>query len=125
MTERVVQSFGLTRGQLEGLARVSVGQVGLDRLLDIAAPVMSRLATAGVMNLRKESGAAAARSAARREAAQEGSRYLTKYGARYVPLLGPIVSAGIGFTTAYVYGKYLLNECEDAARKILAALPKD
>jgi predicted GTPase len=125
MTERVVQSFGLTRGQLEGLARVSVGQVGLDRLLDIAAPVMSRLATAGVMNLLKESGAAAARSAARREAAQEGSRYLTKYGARYVPLLGPIVSAGIGFTTAYVYGKYLLNECEDAARKILAALPKD
>src|SRR5581483_9327350 len=33
MTERVISAFGLTRGQLEGLARLSVGSVPLDRLL--------------------------------------------------------------------------------------------
>jgi predicted GTPase len=123
MTERVVAAFGLTRGQLEGLARVSVGSVTLDRLLDIAAPVLRRLATAGVVSLFKEAGAEAVKTTARREGAREGGKYFFKYGVRYAPVVGQLVSAGVGFGAAYLYGKYLLNECEETTRKIIAALP--
>jgi len=123
MTERVISAFGLTRGQLEGLARLSVGSVPLDRLLDIAAPVLGRLATAGVVSLFKEAGTDAAKAVVKREAAQEGGRFFFKYGIRYAPLVGQVVSAGVGFTAAYLYGKYLLNECEETLRKVLAALP--
>ncbi len=119
MTERVVTAFGLTRGQLE---RLAVGQVSLDRLLDIAAPVLTRLATAGVLSLLRESGTEAAKAAVRREAAEEGTRLLTRYGARYAPVVGPLISASIGFATAYLYGKYLLNECEETTRRIVASL---
>ncbi len=124
MTERVITAFGLTRDQLETLAKVSVGSVTLDRLLDIAAPVLSRLATAGVVSLFKEAGTEVVQSTARREVAQQGGRYFFKYGIRYAPLVGQLVSAGVGFAAAYLYGKYLLNECEETARKILAALPE-
>jgi predicted GTPase len=123
MTERVITSFGLTRSQLEGLARVSLGSVTLDRLLDIAAPVLGRLATAGVISLFREAGTDVLKSTARHEVAQEGGRYFFKYGVRYAPVIGQLVSAGVGFAAAYLYGKYLLNECEETLRKVLAALP--
>jgi hypothetical protein len=36
--------------------------------------------------------------------------------------VGQLVSAGVGYATAYVYGKYLLDECEQALGKIVARM---
>jgi predicted GTPase len=125
MTERVVSAFGLTRGQLEGLARMSVGKVSLDRLLDVAAPVLSRLATAGVVSLFERAGTEVIKRGAGKEVAQEGSRYFFKYGVRYAPVVGQLVSAGVGFGAAYLYGQYLLNDCEETLRKVIAVMPRE
>lgn len=123
MTERVIVAFGLTRPQLEGLARTASVHVPVDRLLDVAAPVLSRLARTGLLALFKEAGEEALKEGAVRTAAKQGPNYFFKYGAKFAPLIGTLVSAGVNFTSAYLYGKYLLNECEETTRKLLHVLP--
>ena len=124
MTHQVVSAFGLTREQLESLSKTTVGGVTLDRLLDVAAPVTSRLATAGVMTLFKEATLEAAKKTGGKFAVREGTGMLFRYGARFAPVVGQLVSAGVNFSAAYLYGKFLLNECEDTTRKIIAELPR-
>lgn len=116
MTQEVVSAFGLTRNQLENWAKMQVGGLPLDQVLNLAAPVMSRLATAGMVSMFRE-----ASSEALSLGARKGTGYMAKYGAKYAPIVGQLVSVGVNFGASYLYGHYLLNECEDVARKLLRA----
>ncbi|HEY7153697.1 MAG TPA: GTPase [Gemmataceae bacterium] len=114
MTRQVVGAFGLQRDQLENLAKLKVGPANLDFMLDAARTVLARLVENGLISFSKKAGAEAAK-----QAAQKSGKAAAHYGSKYVPLIGQLVSAGIGFGTAYYYGQFLLDDCEEALSKIV------
>jgi hypothetical protein len=122
MTRQVIEAFGLTREQLKHLSTTNVSGMPLDRLLDMASPILRRLAQGGIVAALRGLGHEAA-GLAGKKAAKEGGVAALKYAARYAPFIGIAASAGIGFATAYAYGANLLNACEETARMILAAAP--
>jgi GTP-binding protein EngB required for normal cell division len=117
MTAQVVSEFGLQRQQLENLARAQVGPAGLDFMLDAARTVLGRLVEGGILSFFKEAGAEAAK-----QVTQKTGKTVVRYGSKYAPYIGRLVSAGIGFGTAYYYGQFLLEDCENALTKIVGAL---
>lgn len=114
MTRQVAGEFGLQRGQLENLARLKVGPVNLDFMLDATRTVMARMVEGGLTSFFKEAGAEAAKQATRKS-----GQAATHYGSKYVPIIGQLLSAGIGFGTAYYYGQFLLDDCEKALNQIV------
>jgi hypothetical protein len=114
MTRQVVGEFGLQREQLEILAKLKLGPLDLDFLLDAARTVLPRLVEGGLVAFFKEAGAEAAR-----QVTQKTGKTLSRYGSKYAPYIGRLVSAGLGFGTAYYYGQFLLDDCEEALRKIV------
>jgi predicted GTPase len=114
MTRQVVGEFGLQREQLENLAKLKVGPLDLDFLLDAARTVLPRLVEGGLVAFFKEAGAEAAR-----QVTQKTGKTMTRYGSKYAPYIGRLVSAGLGFGTAYYFGQFLLDDCEEALRKIV------
>jgi GTP-binding protein EngB required for normal cell division len=118
MTRKVISACGLRRDQLERLERLQVRGLTLDFMLDAASTVLTRLAESGVIALVKQAGKAATQEAGR-QAAQQGGKYFFKYAVKLAPLVGQVVAAAVGGTTAYFYGKFLLDECEEALLKIV------
>jgi predicted GTPase/uncharacterized protein (DUF697 family) len=114
MTQQVVREFGLQRDQLESLAKLKVGPANLDFMLDAARTVLGRLVEGGIVAFFKEAGAEAAK-----QVTQKTGKTLTRYGSKYAPYIGRLISAGIGFGTAYYYGQFLLDDCEEALGKIV------
>jgi predicted GTPase/uncharacterized protein (DUF697 family) len=114
MTQQVVREFGLHRDQLENLARLKVGPASLDFMLDAARTVLGRLVEGGIVAFFKEAGTEAAR-----QVTQKTGKTLTRYGSKYAPYIGRLVSASIGFGTAYYYGQFLLDDCEEALNQIV------
>ena len=114
MTRQVVGEFGLQREQLENLAKLKAGPVNLDFMLDAARTVLGRLIEGGLVAFFKEASAEAAR-----QVTQKTGKTLTRYGSKYAPYIGRLISAGIGFGTAYYYGQFLLDDCEEALSKIV------
>ena len=114
MTRQVVGEFGLKRDQLENLAKLKVGPANLDFMLDAARTVLARLVEGGLIAFFKEAGAEAAK-----QVTQKTGKTVTRYGSKYAPYIGRLVSAGIGFGTAYYYGQFLLDDCEQALDKIV------
>lgn len=114
MTRQVVGEFGLQREQLENLAKSKAGPVNLDFMLDAARTVLGRLIEGGLVAFFKEASAEAAR-----QVTQKTGKTLTRYGSKYAPYIGRLISAGIGFGTAYYYGQFLLDDCEEALSKIV------
>jgi predicted GTPase/uncharacterized protein (DUF697 family) len=114
MTRQVVGEFGLQREQLESLARAQMGTVKLDFMLDAARTVLARLVEGGVTAFFKETGTEAAK-----QVTQKSGKSAVRYGSKYAPIIGQLVSAGIGFGTAYYYGQFLLDDCEKALGKII------
>jgi predicted GTPase len=117
MTRQVVAEFGLQRDQLENLAKLKVGPANLDFMLDAARTVLGRLVEGGIVAFFKEAGAEAAR-----QVTQKTGKTLARYGSKYAPYVGRLISAGIGFGTAYYYGQFLLDDCEEALGKIVALI---
>jgi predicted GTPase len=118
MTEKVISTFGLKREQLEKLEALKLGNLTLDFLLDASSTVLSRLARGGVIALLRRSGQEAAEEAGK-QAAKQGSKYFFKSAAKFAPFVGQLIAMGIGYGTAYFYGKYLLDECEEALTRIV------
>lgn len=114
MTRQVVGEFGLQRDQLENLAKYQVGPANLDFLLDAARTVLGRLVEGGIVAFFKEAGVEAAK-----QVTQKTGKTVTRYGSKYAPCIGRLVSAGIGFGTAYYFGQFLLDDCEQALNKIV------
>ena len=90
----------------------------LDFMLDAASTVLTRLAESGVVALVKKAGRTAGEEAGKK-AAQEGGKYFFKYAVKLAPLVGQVIAAAVGGTTSYFYGKFLLDECEEALLKIV------
>ncbi len=114
MTRQVVGEFGLQRHQLENLANLKVGPANLDFMLDTARTVLARLVEGGVVSFFKEAGSEAAK-----QVTQKSGKTAVRYGSKYAPIIGQLVAAGIGFATAYYYGRFLIDECEEALSKIV------
>ena len=114
MTQQVIAEFGLQRDQLANLAKAQVGPANLDFMLDAARTVLGRLVEGSIVSFFKETGTEAARQATRKT-----GKTAVRYGSKYAPLIGQLVSAGIGFSTAYYYGQFLLDDCEKALDKIV------
>ncbi|HWG42109.1 MAG TPA: GTPase [Gemmataceae bacterium] len=114
MTRQVVGEFGLQREQLENLARAQMGTVKLDFMLDAARTVLARLVEGGVAAFFKETSTETVK-----QVSKKSGKSAVRYGAKYAPIIGQLVSAGIGFGTAYYYGQFLLDDCEKALVKIV------
>lgn len=114
MTRQVIGEFGLQREQLESLANLKLGPANLDFMLDAARTVLARLVEGGLAAFFKEAGTEAARQVTRKS-----GKTAVRYGSKYAPVIGQLVSAGIGFGTAYYYGRFLLDDCEEALTKIV------
>jgi predicted GTPase len=117
MTRQVVGEFGLQRHQLDNLAKLKIGSANADFLLDAARTVLARLVEGSLAAYFKEAGAEAAKQVTRKS-----GKTAARYGSKYVPFIGQLVSAGIGFGTAYYYGQFLLDDCENALSKIVARI---
>jgi predicted GTPase len=117
LTRQVVGEFGLQRHQLDNLAKLKIGSANLDFLLDAARTVLARLVEGGLAAYFKEAGAEAAK-----QVTQKAGKTAVRYGSKYMPVIGQLVSAGIGFGTAYYYGQFLLDDCEKALNKIVVRI---
>jgi hypothetical protein len=118
MTRRVISVFGLRRDQLENLEKLKIAGLTLDFMLDAAGTVLTRLVEGGVVALLRQAGKEVAREGGKKAAAKGGAFFL-RYGSKLAPWLGAALSAGVGWVTAYYYGKFLLDECEEALTKIV------
>lgn len=114
MTRQVAGEFGLQREQLESLANAKMGPANLDFMLDAARTVLARLVESSVAAFFKDAGAEAAK-----QVTQKSGKNAVRYGSKYAPIVGQLISAGIGFGTAYYYGRFLLDDCEEALGKIV------
>jgi predicted GTPase len=122
MTRQVIEAFGLTREQLKHLSTTNLSGIPLDQLLDMASPVLCRLAQGGIVAALRKFGGEAAELAGGVAAIKGGGAAL-KAISKYAPFIGLALCAGLGGVTAYLYGARLLNECVETARNILAAAP--
>jgi predicted GTPase len=118
MTKRVISVFGLRRDQLENLEKLKIAGLTLDFMLDAAGTVLTRLVEGGVVALLRQAGKEVAKEGGKKAAAKGGAFFL-RYGSKLAPWLGFALSAGVGWVTAYYYGKFLLDECEEALTKIV------
>jgi predicted GTPase len=117
LTRQVIGEFGLQREQLQHLANLKLGPANLDFMLDAARTVLSRLVEGGLAVFFKEAGAEATK-----QITQKTGKTAVRYGSKYAPYIGQLVSAGIGFGTAYYYGRFLLDDCEKALSQIVAGI---
>ncbi|MHB8736706.1 MAG: hypothetical protein ACYC6M_15495, partial [Terriglobales bacterium] len=76
--------------------------------------VLARLVEGGVAAFFKETGTETVK-----QVTKKSGKSAVRYGAKYAPIIGQLVSAGIGFGTAYYYGQFLLDDCEKALSKIV------
>ncbi len=114
MTQQVIAEFGLQRDQLANLAKAQVGPANLDFMLDAARTVLGRLVEGSIVSFFKETSTEAAKQVTRKT-----GKTAVRYGSKFAPIIGQLVSAGIGFSTAYYYGQFLLDDCEKALAKIV------
>ncbi len=123
MTRQVIGEFGLQREQLEKLSMARVGPVSLDFMLDAARTVLARLVEGSITAFLKEAGNEAAKQVTHKavgtQVKKKTGQTVARYSSKYVPFIGQLVSAGIGFGTAYSYGRFLLNDCEEALGRIV------
>ena len=94
--------------------------LGLDiaATIDAAGTVLTRLVEGGVVALLRQAGKEVVKEGGQKAAAKGGAFFL-RYGSKLAPWLGIALSAGVGWVTAYYYGKFLLDECEEALTKIV------
>jgi len=117
MTRQVIGEFGLQREQLQKLANLKLGPANFDFMLDAARTVFARMVEGGLAVFFKEASTEAAK-----QVTQKTGKTAVRYGTKYAPYIGQLVSAGIGFGTAYYFGRFLLDDCEGALSKIVAGM---
>jgi predicted GTPase len=104
MARYVISTYGFTPEQVEALrkkARVRAAVVrGLQEAAERFAPYLTRAFLARALGCM-------------------GADAAVKYSAKWVPLAGTLVSAGVGYKLTYAFGEKLIDECESAARQIV------
>ncbi|MDB6175563.1 MAG: hypothetical protein JWL59_4874 [Chthoniobacteraceae bacterium] len=107
MAHAVAQIYGLTFEQFEYVKRL-FGPNGLPGLLNakITQFAAKYLAKEGIMLL--------LRSMGQRTAAKESSKW--------IPFVGPLIAAGIGWKSTFILGEQMVDQAEALAREILEAV---
>jgi predicted GTPase/uncharacterized protein (DUF697 family) len=102
----VASVYGLDKKQMEFVARM----LGAERLPAVAAKVAQfsakYLAKEGLVLLLK----------------QVATRAASKEFVKFVPFVGPLIAAGIGWKTTFMLGEDLIDEAEQLAREVLDAV---
>lgn len=107
MTRHVLSAYGLRSEQVESLQgraklRAAVFQ-GIRKVADRFTPYLTeRFVLAALRRM--------------------GGRVLVKSASKWVPFVGTLVSAALGYQLAYRYGEQLIDDCEAAAKEIIGVL---
>jgi predicted GTPase len=102
----IAEIFGLTSKQFEYLKRL-LGPKAIPSLLaKIAQFAAKYLAKEGVILLLR----------------QIATRMAAKEAAKWVPFVGPLIAAGIGWKATFMLGEQMVDEAESLAREILEAI---
>jgi predicted GTPase len=107
LSRQVLSAYGLTQAQAEALqrqatVRAAVAQ-GVREVADRFAPYLAERFV--LMALRRM-----------------GKEVFLRNASRWVPYVGTLVSAGLGYKLTYRFGEQLIEECEAAAKEIVAKL---
>ena len=106
MGDAVAQIYGLTSKQFEYIKRLLGPNAVPGLLAKIAQFAAKYLAREGILMLLK--------SIAKRTAAKETAKWL--------PFVGPLIAAGIGWKSTFMLGEQMVDEAEALAREILEAI---
>ena len=101
--QQIAEIYGLTSNQFEYVKRLLGPRAVPVLLAKIAQFATKYLAREGVMTLLKQ--------IAKRATAKEVSKW--------IPFVGPLIAAGIGWYTTFMFGDQLVGEAEALAREIL------
>lgn len=104
----VAHIYGLTSNQFEYIKRLLGPKAALGLLAKIAQFAAKYLAKEGIILLLKNI----------------ATRTTAKQVAKWVPFIGPLISAGIGWQATFMLGEQLVDEAEHLAREILAGIIK-
>ena len=105
---KVAYIYGLTSSQFEYIKRL-IGPRAVPTLLEKIAQFTTKyLLKEGVLLLLK----------------QIGKRTTAKQASKWVPLVGPLISAGIGWHATFKFGEQLVDEAESLAREVLDGIIK-
>jgi len=105
---KVAEIYGLTSSQFEYIKRL-LGPRAVPTLLEKIAQFTTKyLVKEGVLLLLK----------------QIGKRTTAKQASKWVPVVGPLISAGIGWHATFMFGEQLVDEAEWLAREILDGIIK-
>jgi hypothetical protein len=110
MARYVISTYGLRKDQVEALqGQLHVSAAVIRGVREIAQRFTPYLAEKFV--------AAALR--------RMGAEVLLKNTSKWVPFVGTLVSAGLGYQLTYRFGEQLIDDCESAAREVIASLDAD
>lgn len=107
MARHVISTYGLRQEQIESLksqARArTVVYKGIHQMAERFTPYLTEKFVAGALR-------------------RMGMEVVVRNTAKWVPVVGTVVSAGVGYQLANRFGKQLIDDCEAAARAILTTL---
>lgn len=104
----IAHIYGLTQSQFEYIKRL-LGPKAIPSLLAKLAQFAAKyLAKEGIILLLK----------------QIATRATAKQVSKWIPFVGPLIAAGIGWQATFMLGEQLVNEAEDLAKDILDGIVK-
>lgn len=108
MGDAVAQIYGLTSKQFEYIKRMVGPNVLPGLLAKVAQFAAKYLAKEGIVLILKKIAA----------------RQTTKQTSKWIPFVGPLIAAGIGWKSTFMLGEQMVDEAEALAREILQAIIK-
>lgn len=102
MAGHVISAYGFREDQLDYLARQKLTEAAMKAVREIAQPLTEYLLEQGIMLIMKRAGKTA----------------LAKYVTKWLPFVGQVVGAALGFKLTSWFGENLIADCEKAAREV-------
>jgi small GTP-binding protein len=110
MARYVISTYGFSPAQVEALktqANMRAAVVkGVHEIADRFAPYLTERFL--LMSLRKM-----------------GMDVLVANSSKWVPFVGTLISAGLGYKLTYAFGEKLISECEAAAKEVIATVTRE
>jgi hypothetical protein len=106
LATHVVSAYGLRPEQLEYWSRRALAAGAMQAIKQIGKPFAEYMTRECVLLLLR----------------RLGVRVAVKSVAKWVPFVGAAVSSLLGYQLTYSFGEYLIDQCEEAARRILGVV---
>lgn len=106
MAAHIISAYGFREDQLAYATRHKVADVAMKAIRQIAQPLTEYLAEQGIMLILKRIGKAA----------------VAKYVTKWLPFVGQVVGAALGYKLTSWFGEKLIDDCENAAREVARIL---